>query len=336
MAAASLGGPAGLPADFPVPVLIVQRRGPAPGNRFTEMLRLRAALPVQTAQDGQPVTSAGRLTHGPAGRAGRACPRVTCRHGMLRWSCSAVQARGRESMPVSDAVLQDMFTGIDLTGVLANAMLGGVIARGARLDPVGFATLAILSGLGGGLIRDTLLQHGTPVALTGPAYIPTALAGAMAAFFLRVDGRLWTHAFPFVDALALGCWAATGAQRTLADGLAWLPAVLLGTITAVGGGMTRDIFLRRIPQIFGGNTLYATSAVLASGVMVVLYRLGHASLGLILATLTGAGLTLLARWRGWGLPEADVSQPPRVWPRTGRPHRSRDEENDQETTSAKE
>ena len=68
--------------------------------------------------------------------------------------------------------------------------LGGAIARSERLDPVGFVTLAILSGLGGGLIRDTLLQHGTPVALTGPAYIPTALAGALLAFFLRVDGRV--------------------------------------------------------------------------------------------------------------------------------------------------
>ncbi len=203
-------------------------------------------------------------------------------------------------MPVSDAVVQDLFTGIDLTGVLANAVLGGVIARAERLDPVGFVTLAILSGLGGGLIRDTLLQHGTPVALTDPAYIPTALAGAMIAYFLRVRGRLWNNAFPFVDALALGCWAATGAQKTLADGLAWLPALLLGTITAVGGGMTRDIFLRRVPQIFGGNTLYATSAVLASAVMVVLYKLGHSSLGLVLATVTGAALTLLARWRGWG------------------------------------
>jgi uncharacterized membrane protein YeiH len=236
-------------------------------------------------------------------------------------------------MPASDAVVQDLFTGIDLTGVLANAVLGGVIARAERLDPVGFITLAILSGLGGGLIRDTLLQHGTPVALTDPAYIPTALAGAAIAYFLAVEGRLWNHAFPFVDALALGCWAATGAQKTLADGLYWLAALLLGTITAVGGGMTRDIFLRRVPQIFGGNTLYATSAVLASGVMVVLYSLGHPSLGLVLATVTGAALTLLARWRGWELPEAHVWQPSPAWPRAARLHRARGDEKRHESRS---
>lgn len=212
-------------------------------------------------------------------------------------------------MTVSDAALNGLVRGIDLTGVLANAVLGGVMARAERLDPVGFGTLAILAGLGGGVIRDTLLQHGTPVALTDSAYVLTALAGAVIAFFLHIEGRLWERGFPFVDALALGCWAAAGAQRTLATGLGWLPAVLLGTATAVGGGMVRDIVLRRIPVIFGGNTLYATCAVLASGVMVLLYDLDHPSVGLVAGTATGAALCLVARWRGWQLPEAYVWRP---------------------------
>jgi uncharacterized membrane protein YeiH len=128
---------------------------------------------------------------------------------------------------------------------------------------------------------------------------------------LHVEGRVWDRVFPFVDALALGCWAAVGAQKTLGFGLGWLPAMLLGTITAVGGGMVRDVVLRRIPLIFGGTTLYATCALVASGVMVLLYRLGHPTIGLVAATLTGAGLTLLARWRNWQLPEAYVWRPGR-------------------------
>ena len=219
-------------------------------------------------------------------------------------------------MAVADEAITETFRFIDLTGVFANAVLGGVMARAERLDPVGFAVLAILSGLGGGLIRDTLLQQGTPVALVDPSYILTALAGAALAFVLHVEGRAWDRVFPFVDALAIGCWAAVGAQKTLAAGLGWLPAVLLGTITAVGGGMVRDVVLRRIPSIFGGNTLYATSALVASGVMVLFYRLGHSTVGLVAATLTGAGLTLLARWRGWQLPEAYVWRPGRR-PRRG-------------------
>jgi uncharacterized membrane protein YeiH len=233
-------------------------------------------------------------------------------------------------MAVSDAAITETFRAIDLTGVFANAMLGGVLARAERLDPVGFAALAIMSGLGGGIIRDTLLQRGTPVALTDNAYILTALAGAAVTFLLRVEGRLWDRGFPFVDALALGCWASAGASKTLGFGLGWLPAVLLGVITAVGGGTLRDVVLRRIPAIFGGNTLYATSALLASGVMVVLYHFGRPSLGLVVSTVVGAGLTLLARWRGWQLPEAYLWQPSEAWKRYPRPRwRGQTEQRDQ-------
>ncbi len=218
-----------------------------------------------------------------------------------------------------DIAITESLRWIDLTGVAASALLGGVLAREERLDPVGFGVLAILSGLGGGLIRDTLLQHGTPIALTDYAYILTALAFAAVAFLLPVGGRLWDRAFPFVDALALGCWAAAGAQKTLVLGLGWLPAVLLGTITAVGGGMVRDVVLRRIPAIFGGNTLYAIPAIVASGVMVLCYDNGLKAVGPGIATLVGAGFTLLARWRRWQLPAAPAWEGGTL-PRYPRPH----------------
>src|ERR1700749_3939971 len=99
---------------------------------------------------------------------------------------------------MSNLLGNDLFTGIDLTGALAKRVPGGVVARAERLHPVGFIALAILSGLGGGLIRDTLLQHGTPVALTRPAYIPTALLAAAIAFFVPVKGQLWNRTFPFI------------------------------------------------------------------------------------------------------------------------------------------
>jgi uncharacterized membrane protein YeiH len=208
---------------------------------------------------------------------------------------------------ISNAALHELFRGVDLAGVLANALLGGANARREHLDPVGFASLAILSGVGGGLIRDTLLQSGPPIALTDEAYILTAMAGALVAFVVNVEGRLWDLAFPFLDAAALGCWAASGSEKTLVLGFGWLPAVLLGTITAVGGGMTRDVVLRRIPVVFGGNTLYASAAVIASGVMVALHRLGRPSVGLVAATATGASICLVARWRGWRLPQAETT-----------------------------
>ncbi len=209
-------------------------------------------------------------------------------------------------LPVVSATVEDALRWLDLTGVFANALLGGIVARSAKLDPVGFVILAILSGLGGGLIRDVLLQHGTPVALTDYAYVLTAVAGAAVAFLLPIEGRTWDRVWPVVDALALGCWAAAGAQKTLAFGLGWLPALLLGTVTAVGGGFVRDVVMQRVPGILGGNTLYATCALAASLVMYVMYRQGLAAEGSAVATLVGGGLCLVARRRNWTLPQNDT------------------------------
>ncbi|MDF8265734.1 trimeric intracellular cation channel family protein [Luteipulveratus flavus] len=206
---------------------------------------------------------------------------------------------------------------LDLTGVLANAILGGLIARQERLDPIGFVTLAVLSGLGGGILRDVLLQAGRPVALTDYAYLLAALAGATISYLANVQGRTWERVWPVVDALALGTWAAVGAQKSLAVGVGWLPAILLGTVTAVGGGAIRDVVVRRVPSVLGGNTLYATCAILASAVLVLCTELSRPSLGLVASTLVGAGLCLLARWRGWFLPDADAWSPAGLVARAG-------------------
>lgn len=205
-------------------------------------------------------------------------------------------------MTLSADSLTEIIRFVDLAGVVANAILGGIAARSARLDVVGFLILAIMSGLGGGMIRDTLLQHGTPVALTDPAYLICAFAGGAVAFFIPLSGKLSRRSLILLDALAVGCWAATGVQKTLDAGLWWLPAVMLGVITAVGGGMVRDITLLKVPTIFGGNTLYATSALVASIEMVVLSLLGYQAIGSAVAILSGALLSLLARRYGWILP----------------------------------
>jgi len=199
------------------------------------------------------------------------------------------------------STLGELSRAIDLVGVFANALLGGVVARELRMDPVGFVALAILSGLGGGLLRDTLLQHGPPVALTDSRYLGTAMAAAALAFVVPIKGRPWAMSYPVIDALALGTWAAVGAEKTLAVGLGWLPAVLLGTITAVGGGALRDLAVRRVPEIFGVGTLYATCAAVASAVEVLFSNRGAPAQGAVVATVVGAGLCLLARWRGWQL-----------------------------------
>src|SRR5690606_7329596 len=159
---------------------------------------------------------------------------------------------------------------------------------------VGFGILAIMSGLGGGIIRDTLLQGGVPVALTDPYYLILAITGAAIAFVAPLQGKWTQRPLVLIDAFAVGCWSAVGVQKALDAGLGWLPAIILGMITAVGGGMVRDVLLMRVPSIFGGNTLYATSSLVASLITVVFVILGLPEIGALVAILTGGSLSLLA------------------------------------------
>jgi uncharacterized membrane protein YeiH len=149
-------------------------------------------------------------------------------------------------------------TGFDLAGVAANAILGGLKARQHRLDIIGFVALSVVSGLGGGIIVATLLQRGPPRALTDPRYLITTLAGTLAAYLLRIDGRLWKVTYAVIDAVALGCWATAGAEASLAAGLTCLAAVMLGTTQAVAGGVNRSVLLSEVPDIFCGNTTLLT------------------------------------------------------------------------------
>ncbi|WP_333774974.1 trimeric intracellular cation channel family protein [Streptomyces sp. IBSBF 3136] len=203
---------------------------------------------------------------------------------------------------LSPESVTELTRALDLSGVFANGMLGGVLARSRRLDLFGFLVIGIVSGLGGGILRDTLLQHGTPVALTDYTYLTVAAAGTLLAFVADLSRPTSGRVFHLLDAAALSVWAVAGAQKTLSVGLGWLSAVLLGTITAVGGGAIRDLLLARTPAVFGGTPLYATVAVLVSAVMVVCSRLGAPTVGVLAGITVGVSLRLAALTWGWRLP----------------------------------
>ena len=198
--------------------------------------------------------------------------------------------------------LPDLFRVIDLLGVLLNGILGGRIARIKRFDAVGFMVLAIMCALAGGMLRDIMLDQGPPVALTDPFYLGTALVGALVAMLWRLDSRFWRIALVLADGTVLGCWAATGALKTINAGLGVGPAILLGIMTAVGGGMIRDISAGMVPQVLGGNNLYATPAFVSAAIMAAFGQSGLEQIGMLIATIVGSSFTVLAHWRKWQLP----------------------------------
>lgn len=195
------------------------------------------------------------------------------------------------------------FRVVDIAAVLANGLLGGAVARALRFDMVGFLLLAVTCGMGGGMIRDVLLNTGLPVALTDGGYWVGAITAAVLAYILDLSSNWATRALVIVDFVGMGCWAATGTLKALSLGLHWLPAIALGVTTAVGGGVIRDIMVNRIPAIFGGNSLYATVAFVgAAETALCLWALQRPNVAIAVSVLSCTVLGLVARWRNWQLP----------------------------------
>ncbi|MDO4911727.1 MAG: trimeric intracellular cation channel family protein [Corynebacterium sp.] len=205
-------------------------------------------------------------------------------------------------MPSVDPSILSIYQVLDLIGVVLNGLIGGTIARQRGFDIVGFCFLALFSALGGGMLRDTLMQRGTPAAIADPTYMAMAVLGGVIALLVHLRGRLWELVRIHGDAVILGVWSVTGSTKALAYGMPWGSAIFMGMLTAFGGGMIRDIAAGSVPSVFGGNTLYATPALVSATTMVAFHSLGYDALGMFAATGVGAGFAITAYWRGWILP----------------------------------
>ena len=163
---------------------------------------------------------------------------------------------------------------LDLTGTFAFALNGALTAlRTVRLDIVGVITLAMITAIGGGIIRDILINALPPATFRDWRYLTVAAAGGLVAFAL---GRwLSKHIVPItvLDAVGLSLFAVTGASKALGHGLGAGQAVILGAITAVGGGTIRDVLIRQVPTVLTSG-LYAIPALAAATITVATDRAG--------------------------------------------------------------
>lgn len=206
--------------------------------------------------------------------------------------------------PEQFLLTNDLLRLLDLIGVFVMGIVGGALARRMQFDPVGFAVLGLISGLGGGIIRDLIINAGVPAAFASTSYLACGLSGAAVAYLLRMESRAWRYTTTGLDALALGLWAAIGCAKSLGYGLDPLPAIFLGLTTAVGGGIIRDVIVGRIPIVFTGGPLYATAAVLTAVLTWLVYVAELPAWTVVFAALAGTALAIAAHWRSWRLPTA--------------------------------
>jgi uncharacterized membrane protein YeiH len=196
---------------------------------------------------------------------------------------------------------------LDLTGTFVFGISGAMLAVRRRLDVFGIAVLAVSAALAGGMLRDMALGATPPAALADPRYLLAALAAAAAAFFAHRLIERVRKPVMVLDALGLGLFAVAGCQKALDAGLQPLPAMLLGVLTAVGGGVVRDLLVAETPRVLR-EEVYALAALVGTCLVVA----GEAlALPALWTAATGVGATFVLRvlsvWRGWQAPRAPGS-----------------------------
>lgn len=160
---------------------------------------------------------------------------------------------------------------LESIGILAFALSGIIVAFEKRLDLVGVAFVAAFAAFGGGTLRDVLLDR-RPffwVQNQGWVYFIIVLCLVAVFFFRQSFVTLTSKAILLADALGLGIFAAGGTQIALQSGMPALVAVLMGTFTAVMGGVLRDLAVREIPRAFFDHQPYSVIAFAGSWVVVL-------------------------------------------------------------------
>jgi len=184
---------------------------------------------------------------------------------------------------------------LDLAGTFAFALNGALTAiRVAHLDIIGVVTLGMITALGGGILRDVMIDSLPPATFSDWRYLAVAAGGSLLAFLLgrRLD-RL-SGAITMLDAAGLSLFAVTGASKALEFGLGPAQAVILGAVTGVGGGTLRDVLTKRVPTVLRSG-LYAIPALAGATVTVVATELGVYGLP---AAIGAAALCFVIRMLG--------------------------------------
>ncbi len=198
-----------------------------------------------------------------------------------------------------------LLTLLDFVGTFAFALSGATRAVDRRLDPFGITFLAFVAATSGGIVRDVLIGVTPPAAIATWHYCAVAsLAAAVTWFAHGAITRLSAPVAVF-DALGLGLFAVVGTRHALEAGLPPLMAAMLGMMSAIGGGIGRDLLTAQTPMVLHKD-IYAVAALL--GGLIVAFGGTFAlsdDVSAIVGAVTATGIRLVTLKKGWNLPPAD-------------------------------
>jgi uncharacterized membrane protein YeiH len=156
---------------------------------------------------------------------------------------------------------------LDLVGVFAFALTGGLVAVKKGLDLFGVLVLAAAAALGGGVVRDVVIGHIPPVGLSDWRLLTAAVVAGLLTFLFHPGIERIGRFVRVLDAAGLAVFAIGGSLMALGAGMDALPSVLVGVITAIGGGMIRDILAGQVPEVLR-REMYALPALFGSTLVV--------------------------------------------------------------------
>lgn len=193
---------------------------------------------------------------------------------------------------------------LDLFGTMAFAVTGAFKAIEHKSDIVGIVILATITGVAGGTIRDIVLGRFPPNSLLDPAYVGITVATGIVIFFLYSHLKKHWNVFLKFDAIGLGVFTIIGATFAFnIFGLNYLAMVLAGMLTAIGGGILRDVFVNQVPIVFI-KELYASASFVG---VTIFYLLLVIQVDLYVASIAGiiitTGMRLVAMKYNWNLPK---------------------------------
>lgn len=193
---------------------------------------------------------------------------------------------------------------VDYMGIAVLAASGAVVGVREGFDLFGISTLAVLTGVGGGVLRDLLLDLDPPASLQHWQEITICLAMSLTTtVFTRTVIKL-NRLVLVLDAVGMGFFATSGAAISIDHGASWFAAIVLGVLSAVAGSVMRDVVARQVPMVMGPDDMYAVPAMLGAVIYVAVDHFGSQTLAVMVGSLVATLLRLAAITFHWRLPTA--------------------------------